>query len=243
MIRSNIISGLILFAILALNALTILSVNKRYSSTLNENLVSQSQLSGEHMETTLLQFSSDINQELRQYSDSEIFADPEKFQEATRSLRLFYSKYRDLITKISIYDNKKNFYALYFDADDDFGKADRFVVDSFAMRKQARLYPRDRVEQDGSVFKYFYPYFGQDVVNGNVVVEVDIRKFAEEVFYLYPKGQNLNLQWVLDAEGQIILDNFQDDSLKTFQRDEGKGIHGLLPDKYLRPEDGCHVHH
>ena len=215
MIRSNIIAGLILFAILVLNALTILSINKRYSKNLNETLLSQSRLSGEHMENTLLQFSSDINQELRQYSDSEIFADPEKFQEATRSLRLFYTKYRDLITKISIYDNQKNFYALYFDADDDFGKADRFVVDSFAMRKQARLYPRDRVEQEGSVLLYYYPYFSQDVVNGNVVVEVDIRKFAEEVFNLYPRGQSLNLYWVLDAEGQIILDNFKDDSLKV----------------------------
>ncbi|MEN8202809.1 MAG: response regulator [Bacteroidota bacterium] len=219
MIRSNIISGLILLAILVLNGLTIISVHKRYSNYQKETLVSQSQLSGEHMETTLLQFSSDINQELRQYSDSEIFGDPAKFREATQSLRLFYTKYRDLITKISIYDNRKNFYALYFDADDDFGKADLFVVDSFAMRKQARLYPRDRVEQDGSVLKYYYPYFGQDVVNGNVVVEVDIHKFAEEVFNLYPKEHNTNRQWVLDSEGQIILDDFQDDSLKIIGLD------------------------
>jgi signal transduction histidine kinase/CheY-like chemotaxis protein len=235
MIRSNIISGLILFAILALNALTILSINKRYSDYLNKTLVSQSRLSGEHMETTLLQFSSDINQELRQYSDSEIFGNPDQFKEATSSLRLFYTKYRDLITKISIYDNQKNFYALYFDADDDFGKADRFVVDSFAMRKQARLYPRDRVEQEGSVLKYYYPYFGQDVVNGNVVVEVDIQKFATEVFELYPKGQNLNLQWVLDADGQIILDNFQDESLMIAGLD-------ILTDSVIAEADGIMEH-
>jgi len=214
MFRSNIISGLILFIILALNGLTIISINKRYISFLNETLRSQSQLSGEHMETTLLQFSSDINQELKQYSDSELFGDPEIFQEATRSLRLFYTKYRELVTKISIYDNQKNFYALYFDTDDNFGKEDIFAVDSFAMRNQARLYPRDRVEQVGSILKYYYPYFGQDVVNGNVVVEVDIQKFAEEIFKLYPKGHTMNLQWVLDAEGQIILDNFPGDSMK-----------------------------
>jgi len=219
MIRNYTISGLILFAILALNSLTLISINQRYNNYLNETLVAQSQLSGEHMETTLLQFSSDINQELRQYSDSELFGDLEKFSEATQSLRLFYTKYRDLITKISIFDNKRNFYALYFDADDDFGKADLFVVDSFTMRKQARLYPRDRVEQEGSVFKYYYPYFGQDVVNGNVVVEVDIHKFAEEVFMLYPKEHSINLQWVLDSEGEIILDNFQDDSLKILGLD------------------------
>jgi hypothetical protein len=214
MIRSNFLSGLILFAILILNGLVIFSVNRRYVNYLNETLVSQSKLSGEHLETTLLQFSSDINQELNMYQYSEIFGDPGKFKNATQSLRLFYTKYRDLITKISVYDNQKNFYALYFSSDNNFGKADQFVVDSFAMKRQKSLYPRDRVEQDGSVIKYHYPYFGQDVVNGNVVVEVDIQKFTEEIFHLYPRGTNVNWQWVLGSDGQIILDNFRDDSLQ-----------------------------
>ena len=214
MIRSNLLSGLILFAILALNGLTIFSVNKRYVDNLNETLVAQSRLCGEHLETTLLQFSSDINQELNMFQYSEIFGDPVKFQSATQSLRLFYTKYRSLITKISVYDNQKNFYALYFSAENNFGKADLFVVDSFAMKRQERLYPRDRVEQKGSVIKYYYPYFGQDVVNGNVIVEVDIQKFTEEIFHLYPRGTTVNWQWVLGSDGQIILNNFNDDSLQ-----------------------------
>ena len=106
MIRNNIIAGIILFVVLALNGITILRVNQRYIDYLNQSLISQSELCGEHLETTLLQFSSDINQELNMYN-SEIFSDPAKFQEATRSLRLFYTKYRDLITKISVYDNHK----------------------------------------------------------------------------------------------------------------------------------------
>ena len=219
MIRSNFISALILFAILALNAITIYSINKRYISYLNETLISQSQLCGEHMEKTLLQFSSDINHELNMHTYSEIFGNPEKFREASQSLRLFYTKYRDLITKISVYDNKKNFYALYLEAEDNFGKSDRFVVDSFAMRRQANLYPRDRVEQEGSILEYFYPYFGQDVVNGNIVVEVDISKFAEEIFDLYPRGTMVNWQWLLTADEQVILDNFPSDSFKMGRLD------------------------
>ena len=139
MIRSNFLSGIILFTILALNGLAIFSVNRRYVNYLNETLVSQSKLSGEHLETTLLQFSSDINQELNMFQYSEIFGDPVKFQSATQSLRLFYTKYRNLITRISVYDNQKNFYALYFSSENNFGKADLFVVDSFAMKRQKRL--------------------------------------------------------------------------------------------------------
>ena len=214
MIRNNIISGFILFIILALNGLTIYSFNRRYVNFLNETLLRQSQLCGEYMETTLLQFSSDINKELDRYTYSEIFGDPAQFRVATQSLRMFYTKYRDLITNISVYDNKKNFYALYLDTEDKFGTADRFVVDSFPRKTQTRLYARDRIEQEKSVLKYYYPYFGQDVVNGNVMVEVDINRFANEIFSLYPLGNTVHWQWVLDSEGNVILDNFNSDSIR-----------------------------
>ncbi|MCK5136678.1 MAG: response regulator [Bacteroidales bacterium] len=212
MSRSNFISGLILFIMLALNGITIFNINKRNIIFLNETILSQSQRCGEYMETTLLQFSSDINYELNMYNYSEIFGDPAKFREATQSLRLFYTKYRDLITNISVYDNKKNFYALYLEAEDNFRKSDRFVVDSFPTKTQKRLYPRNRVEQQGSILKYYYPYFGQDVVKGNVMVEVDIERFAKEIFHLYPVGKTVHWQWILGVDGTIILHNFPNDS-------------------------------
>jgi signal transduction histidine kinase/CheY-like chemotaxis protein len=213
MVRNNIISALILLIILLLNGLTIFNINKRYVNFLNETLMSQAQLCGEHMENTLLQFSSDINQELDRYTYSEIFGDPGKFSEATQSLRLFYTKYRDLITNISVYDNKKNFFAIYLDTEDKFGKSDHFRVDSFPRKYQLDLNSRHRVEQKGSVLKYFYPYFGDDVVNGNVMVEVDIERFAREIFNLYPVGKTVTWQWILDAKGEIILHNFYSDSM------------------------------
>ncbi|MCK4747512.1 MAG: PAS domain-containing protein [Bacteroidales bacterium] len=214
MIRSNIISGFILFVILALNGITIYSINKRYVNFLNQTLLKQSQLCGEYMETTLLQFSSDINHELDKFTYSEIFGDPAKFRVATQSLRLFYTKYRDLITTISVSDDKKNFYALYLDTEDKFGKTDHFVVDSFPRKFQPDLHSRHRVEQEGSILKYYYPYFGQDKVNGNVMVEVDIERFARDIFNLYPVGQTVHWQWMLDAEGNIMLHNFGTDSIE-----------------------------
>jgi len=209
MIRNNFISGLILFLILALNGITIFLVQKRYINYLNESLFQQSQLCGEHMEGTLLQFSSDINQELNKYTYSEIFGDPEIFRDATQSLRLFYTKYRNLITRISVYDNQKNFYGLYLEAQD------HFVVDNFPSRTQKRLFTRDRVEQQGSILRYYYPYFGNDVVTGNVMVEVDISRFAKEIFNLYPVGKTLSWQWLVDTDEQIIVDNFPSDSFRV----------------------------
>ena len=220
MIRNNVISGLILFLILALNGLTIFNINKRYVNFLTETLLMQAQQCGEHMENTLLLFSSDINQELDKYTYSEIFGDPAKFREATQSLRLFYTKYRDLITNISVYDDQKNFYALYLDTEDKFGKRDYFLVDSFPRRYQLDLNSRHQVEQKGSVLKYYYPYFGDDMVNGNVMVEVDIERFATKMFNLYPIGKTVKWQWILDAKGNVIIDNFDLDSLHISQIEE-----------------------
>ncbi len=198
--------------VMVLNGITILRVNQRYKEHLNQTLFSQSQRCGEHMETTLLQFSSDISKELNMYT-SEIFNDPAKFQEASRSLRLFYTKYRDLITRISIYDNNKNFYALFLESEDNFGKKDIFVVDSFAMRRQKSLSPLDLVEQDGSVLEYHYPFFGQDAVIGNVVIKLDLQQFTETIFRLYPQTSTMSWQWVLGADGQIVINNFGADSV------------------------------
>lgn len=217
MVKNNVISGLILFLILTLNGLAIFNINKRYVDFMTETLLIQAQQCGEHMENTLLLFSSDINEELDKYTYSEIFGDPAKFKEATQSLRLFYTKYRDLITNISVYDDKKNFYALYLDTEDKFGKKDNFLVDSFPRRYQLDLNSRHRVEQKGSILKYYYPYFGDDVVNGNVMVEVDIERFANGMFNLYPIGKTVTWQWILDASGKIILDNFDSDSLSIGQ--------------------------
>jgi len=217
MIKSNIIAGSILFLILALNLVTMFTINKRYEQLMNSTLQSQTELCGEYMETTLMQFSSDIIRELNNYKDSEIFFNPDQFRVAMQSMRLFYTKYRSLITNISVYDNQKNFYALYLDTEDNFGKNDRFVVDSFPRKTQALLHTRDRVEKDGATLKYFYPYFGDDVVVGNVMVEVDINRFANEIFGLYPTGNTVNWHWILDEEGQIISHNFEADSLEIGQ--------------------------
>ncbi|MEN8157678.1 MAG: response regulator [Bacteroidota bacterium] len=211
---NNVIAGVILFVILLLNGITIYTLNKRYVNFIKHTLTEQSRLCGEFMETTLLQFSSDINEELDRYTYSEIFADPDIFTDATQSIQLFYTKYRNLITNISVCDNQKNLYAIYLDTEDKFGKKDTFLVDGFQTKIQVRLYSRARVEQKSSVLKYYYPYFGDDVINGNVIVEVDMKKFAGEIFHLYPVGKTVQWQWIMDTHGDLLIHNFDSDSVE-----------------------------
>jgi len=212
MVRNNILAGVFLFVLMALNGIAILRVNQRYKDQLNQTLFSQSQRCGEHMETTLLQFSSDISKEQSLFTP-EIFSDPVRLEESFRSLRLFSTKYRDLITRISIYDNDKNLYVLFLESEDNFGKKDEFVLDSFALRRQKPLEPLELIEQDGSVLVYHYPLIGQDAVIGNVVIEVDLKQFTETIFRLYPQTSTASWQWVLGSDGQIVINSFGADSV------------------------------
>ncbi|HDR68755.1 MAG TPA: hypothetical protein ENN61_06845, partial [Bacteroidaceae bacterium] len=142
MIKNYFIAAISLFLILLLNVIVIYSINQRFVNFLNTTLNNHSQLGGDYMESTLLQFDSDVNAELSKYDYSKIFDNPEQFRIATQSLRLFYTKYRNLVSSISLYDNKNNFYGLYLESDDKFGKGDRFLVDSFPRKVQKKLHPR-----------------------------------------------------------------------------------------------------
>lgn len=212
MIRNNIIAGFILFVLLALNGITIFNVNQRYTEYVHGMLLAKSQRYGKHMETTLQQFSSDASQELLKF-DTEIFSDPDKFREATNSLRLFHIKYQDLVPKISIYDNHKNYYALILEPNDKFRKDEIFVVDSFAKAKQMPLSPLEKMERKGSIIEYYYPFSGQDVILGNLLIEVDLQRFTETMLGLYQQEYDMNWHWILDADGQVIINNFNADTV------------------------------
>lgn len=212
MIRNNIIAGTVLLVVLVLNGLAILRLNQRYTEYLNQTLLSQSRLCGEYMETSLQQLSGDINREM-QIFNSEIFYEPVRFQEASQNLQIFFTKYKDLINKVSVFDNQKNYYALYLESDDSTEGEAVFVIDSFATRRQKLLSPVEEVVLNGTVLEYHYPFSGQDVVLGNMVVELDLRQFADIVFKLYPSSSSVSWQWILDAERQAIINGFETDSV------------------------------
>ncbi|MBN1132062.1 MAG: response regulator [Bacteroidales bacterium] len=243
MVRNYFISAFALLIILLLNGLTIYSINKRFVDFLNNTLTTQTQLSGNFMESTLMQFDSDVNSELSKYDYSKIFDDPAQFKIATQSLRLFYTKYRNLISNISLYDNKNNFYGLYLESSDKFSREDRFVIDSFPRKTQKRLYPRTLVEQVNSRMNYYYPYFDyeNDVLSGNVFVEVDFGKFAREIFSLYPIGTVLHYQWVISSEGELVMHNFKTDSvtigaLPVIQDSIKAEWHGIIHHPVIYPD-------
>src|SRR6056297_533090 len=128
--KESLIALAFLLFLLLLNVFSFLNINNRFVGFLNSTLERQTNLCGEYMENKLTAFESDLNKLLFEYEFGRIFKDPEVMEKSNRSLQVFYARYEELISNISIYDNKKNYFGLYIN------ESDRFVVDTFPRQSQ-----------------------------------------------------------------------------------------------------------
>ncbi len=202
--RANILALICLLLLLLLNVLSFLNINQRFISFLNSSLEQQVNLCGEYMENQLSGFQNDMGKLLFDYNFSNIFEDPEELERRKQSIQVFYSKYRDLINHVFIYDNKKNYFGLFINEDDE------FILDTFPRQRQPDLIPRDKVEKKDSKYLYYYPYFENDQVNGNIIVEVDFQKFSRKIFSFYPIGRTISWQWIVNAKGEMVSEDYID---------------------------------
>ncbi len=204
--RVNIFVLILLALLMLLSAFSFYNINHRFISFLNSNMEQQTVICGSRMDEELQKFENDLNGLLFGYRFSEIFNDQQEFEKSQDSLEVLYFKYRDLITNVFIFDNQKNYFGLYINEDDE------FVVDTFPRQRQQQLSPRDKVEQNKGKFLFHYPYFENDQVSGNIIVEVDFEKFARERFSYYPIGKTISWQWAVNEDLEVIGSNFPDSS-------------------------------
>jgi signal transduction histidine kinase/DNA-binding response OmpR family regulator len=189
-----------------LNVFSFLNINQRFISFLNSSLEQQTTLCGEYMENQLTGFQNDIGKLLYDYNFSNVFKNPSELDRIKQNIQVFYSKYRDLVTNIFVFDNKKNYFGLYINELDN-----EFVIDTFPRQRQQDLVPRDKVEEKEGKYLYHYPYFENDQVSGNIIVEVDFQRFAKKIFSFYPIGRTISWQWVLNSRGETVTDDFHNE--------------------------------
>ena len=98
---------------------------------------------------------------------SEVFDNEETQKRSIQDLQLFNSTYRALITKIYILDDKRNYFGLYINENDE------IVQDIFTKQRQDSIYHKEKLVFINGIYKYYFPFFENNVVSGNIVVEID----------------------------------------------------------------------
>jgi hypothetical protein len=122
----------------------------------------------------------------------------------TEQLKLFYSKYNDLINKIRVFDNQLNEYTLSKDENEDW-------IDSyFTSLEQRHLEQMEVLKQSGRDFEYYATILIDGNAIGNIVISVDYEKYFHILFSKY-NLKDYQWQWVVSDSGKIIYDNYGKD--------------------------------
>lgn len=169
-----------------------------YRSTLLDRQV---QLIGLLVDSVNHSFTSDLNQII--YSDDilRFFSDQESRNKSVESLKLFFSKYSDLVSGIKFYDNDRNEFTLKKDE-----TGINWLEQTFILHVQGEIVTRELLAEDGKSFDYYLPVMKNDTPVGNIVVIVDFQKYFNQLFNTF-NFQDYQWQWIVSDSGKVIYDN------------------------------------
>ena len=195
--------------ILLANYLYYNDLYKKQIDYIFELLDRQAQIVGLEVDSTNNGFVSDLTEisfpQQSKSRDMSRFFDksaPQIKDGATEDLKNFFSKYKDFVVKIRVYDDNFNGYTLSKDEIKNDWLEGEFI--SFDQRQIERV---ETLKKSGDEFIYFATILKNGTPTGNIVVTVDYRKYFNKLFSNYHLKEN-QWQWVLSDSGKIIYDNY-----------------------------------
>jgi signal transduction histidine kinase len=146
-------------------------------------------------------FSSDLNQISFKEDLSSFFTNPDNQLMAKERMKLFFSKYNDIVTGIKFYDNNKNEFTLKKDNDNG-----EWLEQPFILHAQAKIYFMEKLVRENQKFNYYLPVLKNNETIGNIVVTVDYQKYFKAIFSEF-NLKDYQWQWVVSDSGEIVYDN------------------------------------
>jgi signal transduction histidine kinase/CheY-like chemotaxis protein len=161
----------------------------------------QVQIVGLSVDNTNNTFISDLNK--ISFSDdlALFFTDNEKQYRVKENMKLFFSKYQDLVTGMKLYDDKRNEYTL---KKEDMGD---WLEQLFILHVQGEIVAPEKLVLENKKFDYYLPLIKNNITVGNIVVSIDYQKYFNEIFSVF-NLKDYQWQWVVSDSGEIVYNNF-----------------------------------
>lgn len=195
--------------VLLTNYLYYNNLYKKQIDYIFELLDRQTQIVGLEVDSTNNGFVSELTeitfpQDSRSQNMSRFFdkSAPQIQKNSTEALKNFFSKYKDFVVKIRVYDDNYNEYTLGKDESKNVWLEAYYL--SFEQRKIESM---EVLRQSGKEFTYYATILKDGKPTGNIVVTVDYTRYFKALFSKYHLKEN-QWQWVLSDSGKIIFDNF-----------------------------------
>jgi signal transduction histidine kinase/DNA-binding response OmpR family regulator len=202
-----------LYIIIVLVILVLISINVAFFYKFKKDIINYQKsliaeqviLCGSHIEKTISSYENDLTRILfsNMQQIPEIFSNGKVFQNVSSDLQGLYSKNRELISNISVYDNKNSYLGLYLKDNDE------LVIDTFPRQLDNELKSKDIIVKQKGYYLSYFPFFKNNELTGNVVVEINLEKYLNSIFSLFHlKG--LQWQWLASSNNEVMMCNFPD---------------------------------
>jgi signal transduction histidine kinase/CheY-like chemotaxis protein len=161
----------------------------------------QVQIVGLSVDGTNNFFTSDLNQVMLTGDLGSFFNDKDRRYQVTERMKLFYSKYKDFVTGIKIFDHNRNEFTLKKDEQGDWLEQPPYVL-----HVQGEIAEREKLVEENKKFNYYLPIYESNVAIGDIVVTVDYQNYFTEIFSEF-NLKDYQWQWVVSDSNEIIYDN------------------------------------
>ena len=170
-----------------------------------ELLDRQVQIVGLLVDSTNNGFISDFNQINFSEDLSHFFTNPENQERTIEKMKSFFTKYKEFVTGIRLFDNNKNEFTLKKDND-----SQEWLEQPFILHVQTKIDTVEKLVQENRKYSYYLPVLNKntDETIGNIVVSVDYQKYFKAIFSEF-NLKDYQWQWVVSDSGEIVFDNNQ----------------------------------
>ncbi|MCU0455354.1 MAG: response regulator [Bacteroidales bacterium] len=165
-------------------------------------LDSQARIVGLAVDDVNNNFTSDLTKISNPAELSMFFDDPAIQTRVEENMKLFYSKYQDLITAVKLFDNRRNEYTLKKDED-------TWLPQKFITNVQSEIVYPENLYYENKRYSYYLPLMKDNVAIGNMVVTIDYQKYFDAIFSVF-NLKDYQWQWVVSDSGEVIYNNSAD---------------------------------
>jgi len=116
-------------------------------------------------------------------------------------MKLFFTRYGDLVAGIKLYDNQKNEFTLKKDE-----TGINWLEQNFILHVQDEIILEEQLIKESRSYSWYVPVIEKGIPYGNLVVDVDYQKFFSALFNNSVLS-DYQWQWVLNPEGETVFSN------------------------------------
>ncbi len=194
------------FALLMLiTVLFYLSLYRNQIEYSNKLLDRQVMIAGSDIDNTSMYIVSDLTE--IDFSDdiTLFFSDEDVNGRAKEKMKLYYSRYEEIVVGLMLYNTDGDVYTLFKDEE-----RNLWLDGSYMAQTVPDIHLTEKLEQDRDRYKYYLPVLKDGRVLGNLVITIDFRRFFSSVVTKYNLEQ-YQWQWVVNDTGAVVFDNYGSD--------------------------------